>query len=210
MGRRLRQFKRSAPGRDIVSNENAVGGGASWWRAAGCWGWVRDRLMYFRWSRAQISAGLKLMHPDDPTCQVSHETNNGGDPRGGRDRRWLRPCDSISRAEGCGKRRRLTAPSHRNHCALFITPKKSRASPRLTETCARGLAQKHDLRQRDREGLSPGAGASSENRHLVLRPTCALATRLKREYQRIGAPVSAQGHRPQPGQPDLSWATWRG
>jgi len=66
-----------------VSGASAAGDGASWWREAVCLGWVRDRLMHFRWSPEQISAGLKLMHPEDSTCQVSHETNNGGDPRGG-------------------------------------------------------------------------------------------------------------------------------
>jgi len=54
----------------------------------GTWlhGWVRDRLMYSRWSPEQISAKLKIMHPDDPTCQVSHETIYAAiyaQPRGG-------------------------------------------------------------------------------------------------------------------------------
>ena len=49
-------------------------------------GWVRDRLMYSRWSPEQISAKLKIMHPDDPGHQVSPETVYAAiyaQPRGG-------------------------------------------------------------------------------------------------------------------------------
>jgi len=49
-------------------------------------GWVRDRLVHFRWSPEQISAKLKIMHPDNLTCQVSHEAIYAAiyaQPRGG-------------------------------------------------------------------------------------------------------------------------------
>jgi len=49
-------------------------------------GWVRDRLMYSRWSPEQISAKLKIMNPDDPDHQVSPETVYAAiyaQPRGG-------------------------------------------------------------------------------------------------------------------------------
>ena len=36
--------------------------------------WVRGKLVHLRWSPEQIAARLRLMHPDDPTARVSHET----------------------------------------------------------------------------------------------------------------------------------------
>lgn len=36
--------------------------------------WVRDRVIYWRWSPEQIAARLRRMHPDDPSRRVSHET----------------------------------------------------------------------------------------------------------------------------------------
>ncbi|MDQ3287140.1 MAG: helix-turn-helix domain-containing protein [Pseudomonadota bacterium] len=35
---------------------------------------VYDRLVYWSWSPQQISNRLRLMHPDDPTNSISHET----------------------------------------------------------------------------------------------------------------------------------------
>jgi len=35
---------------------------------------VRDRLIHWCWSPEQIAAGLRRMHPDDPSRRVSHET----------------------------------------------------------------------------------------------------------------------------------------
>lgn len=37
-------------------------------------GFVRDRLLYHCWSPEQIAATLRVMHPDDTTARVSHET----------------------------------------------------------------------------------------------------------------------------------------
>ena len=34
--------------------------------------WVRDRLIHWCWSPEQIAAGLRRMHPVDPTQRVSH------------------------------------------------------------------------------------------------------------------------------------------
>src|SRR5512143_2736128 len=36
-------------------------------------GWVRERLVHFRWSPEQIAGRLKAMKPDDPGRRVSHE-----------------------------------------------------------------------------------------------------------------------------------------
>ena len=47
---------------------------------------VRDHLMEFRWSPAQIAATLAGMHPDDPAARVSPETIYAmiyAQPRGG-------------------------------------------------------------------------------------------------------------------------------
>src|SRR5512133_3793457 len=49
-------------------------------------GWVRDRLVHFRWSPEQIAGRLKAMEPDDPGSRVSHETIYAAiyaHPRGG-------------------------------------------------------------------------------------------------------------------------------
>ena len=35
---------------------------------------VRGKLVHLRWSPEPIAARLRLMHPDDPTARVSHET----------------------------------------------------------------------------------------------------------------------------------------
>ncbi len=37
-------------------------------------GWVRDRLIYFRWSPEQVARRLSAMNPADPSQRVSHET----------------------------------------------------------------------------------------------------------------------------------------
>src|SRR5512143_3260872 len=41
---------------------------------SGLHAWVRDRLVHFRWSPAQIAGRLKAMEPDDPGRRVSHES----------------------------------------------------------------------------------------------------------------------------------------
>ena len=63
-----------------------AGGAPSWPRVARCrrraklaeggavHDWVRGKLVHLRWSPEQIAARLRLMHPDDPTARVSHET----------------------------------------------------------------------------------------------------------------------------------------
>ena len=38
------------------------------------WQRIHDHLVYDRWSPQQIAARLRVMHPDDPDQQVSHET----------------------------------------------------------------------------------------------------------------------------------------
>src|SRR5512134_1066952 len=49
-------------------------------------GWVRDRLVHFRWSPEQIAGRLKVMEPDDPGSRFSNDTASTEiytHPRGG-------------------------------------------------------------------------------------------------------------------------------
>lgn len=84
IGRELRRGRTNAvPGQPYCPQHSAIGYRARRQRCGrrrklvdGDWlhGWVRDRLMYSRWSPEQISAKLKIMHPEDLTHQVSPET----------------------------------------------------------------------------------------------------------------------------------------
>ncbi|WP_425521307.1 IS30 family transposase, partial [Xanthomonas vasicola] len=70
---------------------------------------VRDDLVFQRWSPQQIAAKRKVMHPDDPTQRVSHETIYAAIyayPRGGLKKELVEALRQRKPARG---RRRTTA-----------------------------------------------------------------------------------------------------
>ena len=71
-------------------------------------GWVRDRLVHFRWSPEQIAGRLKAMEPDDPGRRVSHETIYAAiyaHPRGGLKAAMI---EALRQAKPARGRRRTT------------------------------------------------------------------------------------------------------
>ena len=71
-------------------------------------GWVRDRLVHFRWSPEQIAGRLKAMEPDDPGSRVSHETIYAAiytHPRGGLKAAMI---EALRQAKPSRGRRRTT------------------------------------------------------------------------------------------------------
>lgn len=72
-GRRLRYEAKTAGMAYRMRRERSVRGGKLI-EGSVLWQRVHDHLVYDRWSPQQIAARLRVMHPDDPDRQVSHET----------------------------------------------------------------------------------------------------------------------------------------
>jgi IS30 family transposase len=93
---------------------------------------VHDRLVYWRWSPQQISNRLRLMHPDDPTNSVSHETIYAAiyaQPRGALKQGMI---DALRQAKpGRGRRRTTLAKGQTIPEALRIVHRPEEIEQRL-------------------------------------------------------------------------------
>ena len=67
---------------------------------------VRGKLVHQRWSPEQIAARLRVMHPDDPTARVSHETICAAiyaQPKGGLKAAMIEALRQAKPARGLGR-----------------------------------------------------------------------------------------------------------
>jgi hypothetical protein len=139
---------------------------------------------------SQIAATLRSMHPDDPALHVSQKTICAmfyARARG----RGLKATMTLALRQDKprrGTRRRtrfVTRAKIKGNGAAAVLAGFTRQMRRL----AADLAPQPHLRPGPGDGLTPGAGPTAEDRHLVLRSPCAVAARLRREHQR---PASRQ------------------